>query len=79
MIRRIVDIGPEPSALAAVRALVPELAAVVEPALPADAAGRPVQGAALVELLTARQGPDTPLDANAVRDQITQGWRTLPL
>ncbi|MGW1105771.1 hypothetical protein [Streptomyces sp. NPDC002540] len=46
---------------------------------PVGPAGCPAQGTALAELLTARQEPGTLLDANAVRDQITQSWRTLPL
>ncbi|WP_053633971.1 MULTISPECIES: serine/threonine-protein kinase [unclassified Streptomyces] len=80
VIRRIVDTGPEPAALAAVRALDPVLAATVERALTADPAARPADGAALVELLTARQGTQPPLpDPRAVRDQITRGWRTLAL
>ncbi|MFI6685676.1 serine/threonine-protein kinase [Streptomyces sp. NPDC050485] len=77
VIRRIVDTGPEAAALAAVQALDPALAAAVGRALTADPAGRPADGAALVELLGTHQGPLP--DANAVRDQITQGWRTLTL
>ncbi|MGW6614719.1 serine/threonine-protein kinase [Streptomyces erythrochromogenes] len=80
VIRRIVDTGPEPAALAAVRALDPALAAAVERALTVEPAGRPADGAALVELLTAHQEEPRPLpDPRAVRDQITQGWRTLAL
>ncbi|MFD9103525.1 serine/threonine-protein kinase [Streptomyces virginiae] len=80
VIRRIVDTGPEPAALAAVRALDPALAATVERALTPDPAARPADGAALVELLTAREGTEPPLpDPRAVRDQITRGWRTLAL
>ncbi|MFD9636495.1 serine/threonine-protein kinase, partial [Streptomyces violascens] len=77
VIRRIVDTGPEAAALAAVQALDPALAAAVGRALTADPAARPADGAALVELLGSHQGP--PKDANAIRDQITQGWRTLTL
>ncbi|GGU94026.1 hypothetical protein GCM10010211_71380 [Streptomyces albospinus] len=78
VIRRIVDTGPEPAGLEAVRALDPALAAAVGRALTRDPAGRPADGAALVELLTAQQGTGlTLLDTNAVREQITQGWRTL--
>ncbi|WP_405364841.1 serine/threonine-protein kinase [Kitasatospora sp. NBC_00039] len=73
VIRRIVDTGPEPTALAAVQALDPALAAVVVRALTINPAGRPVDGAALLELLTAHPAP------GAVQDQITQGWRTLGL
>ncbi|MFI0982458.1 protein kinase [Streptomyces sp. NPDC021093] len=69
VIRRIVDTGPEPASLAAVQALDPGLAAVVARALTADPAGRPADGAALVELLAAGGGD--------VRDQITRGWQTL--
>ncbi|QHC21298.1 serine/threonine-protein kinase [Streptomyces sp. GS7] len=80
VIRRIVDTGPEPAGLEAVQALDPALAAAVGRALTADPAGRPADGAALVELLTAHQGPGHTLpDVNTVRDQITQGWRTLAL
>ncbi|MDX3535592.1 serine/threonine-protein kinase, partial [Streptomyces sp. MB09-01] len=81
VIRRIVDTGPGPAALAAVEALDPALAAAVARALTADPAARPAEGAALVELLTAdraQERPPTP-DAHAVREQITQGWRTLAL
>ncbi|MFJ3218719.1 serine/threonine-protein kinase [Kitasatospora sp. NPDC086801] len=73
VIRRIVDTGPEPAALAAVHALDPALAAVVARALNADPAGRPADGAALLELLTASP------DAGSVREEITRGWRTLAL
>ncbi|MFD5030231.1 serine/threonine-protein kinase [Streptomyces sp. NPDC058405] len=81
VIRRIVDTGPEPAALAAVQALAPALAAAVARALTVDPTGRPTDGTALVELLTAHQGPNhAPTDAAAaLRDQITQGWRTLAL
>ncbi|MFJ6937752.1 serine/threonine-protein kinase [Streptomyces sp. NPDC101132] len=72
VIRRIVETGPEPAALAAVRALDPDLAATVARALTPDPAARPADGAALVALLT----PGHPL---TVPDQITRGWRTLPL
>ncbi|MFI6054564.1 serine/threonine-protein kinase [Streptomyces violascens] len=77
VIRRIVDTGPDAAALAAVQALDPALAAAVGRALTADPSGRPADGAALVDLLGSHHGPA--LDANAVRDQITQGWRTLTL
>lgn len=81
VIRRIVDTGPEPAALAAVQALDPALAAAVARALTVDPTGRPTHGTALIELLTAHQGPNhTPTEAAAaLRDQITQGWRTLAL
>ncbi|MFC9388516.1 hypothetical protein [Streptomyces venezuelae] len=80
MIRRIVDTGPEPTALAAVRALDPELAAAVERALTVDPAGRPADGAGLVELLTARgTGHHEPTVVDDVREEITRGWRTLAL
>ncbi|MFJ7159959.1 serine/threonine-protein kinase [Streptomyces sp. NPDC101118] len=72
VIRRIVETGPEPAAVAAVRALDPALAATVAHALTPDPDSRPADGAALVTLLT----PDHPL---TVPDQITRGWRTLPL
>ncbi|WAD00579.1 serine/threonine-protein kinase [Streptomyces sp. NA13] len=80
VIRRIVDTGPEPAALAAVHALDPELAAAVGRALAPDPAGRPADGAALVELLTSRDSPHhEPTQLDAVREEITRGWRTLPL
>lgn len=75
VIRRIVDTGPDEAGLAAVRALDPALEAAVRRALTIDPAGRPADGAALVELLTAQQGQGV----GAVREQITQGWRTLAL
>ncbi|QKW18961.1 serine/threonine protein kinase [Kitasatospora sp. NA04385] len=70
VIRRIVDTGPEPSALAAVRALDPALAAVVTRALTPDPSDRPTDGAALLALLT-----DAPQED--VRAEITRGWSTL--
>ncbi|MFD6180737.1 serine/threonine-protein kinase [Streptomyces goshikiensis] len=70
VIRRIVDTGPEPAALAAVQTLDPSLAAAVGRALTADPAVRPADGAALVELLTAHREAE-------VREEITRGWRTL--
>ncbi|MFD3555822.1 serine/threonine-protein kinase [Streptomyces goshikiensis] len=70
VIRRIVDTGPEPAALAAVQTLDPSLAAAVGRALAADPAVRPADGAALVELLTAHREAE-------VREEITRGWRTL--
>ncbi|MFJ2194072.1 serine/threonine-protein kinase [Kitasatospora sp. NPDC087861] len=80
VIRRIVDTGPEPAALAAVHALDPALAAVVIRALSADPAGRPADGTALLELLTARPTPGVPApDPGAVREEITRGWRTLAI
>ncbi|MFJ1753588.1 serine/threonine-protein kinase [Kitasatospora sp. NPDC088134] len=72
VIRRIVDIGPEPAALAAVRALDPALAAVVTRALAPDPAARPADGTALSALLTAERPED-------VRAEITRGWSTLRL
>ncbi|WP_395298046.1 serine/threonine-protein kinase [Kitasatospora hibisci] len=73
VIRRIIETGPEPAALAAVQDLDPALAAAVARALTADPSGRPADGAALLELLTAHPAPVP------VQDQITQGWRTLAL
>ncbi|MFC8715970.1 serine/threonine-protein kinase [Kitasatospora sp. NPDC057198] len=72
VIRRIVDTGPEPSALAAVRALDPALAAVVTRALTPEPADRPADGAALLALLT-----DAPQED--LREEITRGWNTLRL
>lgn len=80
MIRRIVDTGPEPTALAALAALDPALAAVVGRALTADPQTRPGDGGALLDLLTTRHGPgSTEPDAGALREEITHGWRTLAL
>ncbi|MER7755407.1 serine/threonine-protein kinase [Kitasatospora sp. NPDC097643] len=80
VIRRIVSTGPEPTALAAVQALDPALAAVVARALTPDPAGRPADGAALLELLTAHSAPGVPApDAGTLLDEITRGWRTLAL
>lgn len=80
IIRRIVDAGPDPAALAAVGALDPALAVTVARALVADPAARPADGAALLALLTADAGPGhTVPDPGTVRDQITRGWRTLVL
>ncbi|MGW7452826.1 serine/threonine-protein kinase [Streptomyces sp. NPDC054787] len=78
--RRIVDTGPDPAALAAVHALAPELAAAVELALTTNPADRPADGAALVDLLTSQVSPQQkPAQLDAVREEITRGWRTLPL
>ncbi|MER6400990.1 serine/threonine-protein kinase [Kitasatospora sp. NPDC001603] len=80
VIRRIVDTGPEPTALAALAALDPALAAVVGRALTADPQTRPGDGGALLDLLTTRHGPGgTEPDAGALREEITHGWRTLAL
>ncbi|MFH8382062.1 serine/threonine-protein kinase [Kitasatospora sp. NPDC018058] len=77
VIRRIVDTGPEPAALAAVQALDPGLAAVVTRALAIDPAQRPADGTALLAALAAAQ-PTAP-DPAGVHDQITRGWQTLAL
>ncbi|MFD3517157.1 protein kinase [Streptomyces sp. NPDC058657] len=71
VIRRIVDTGPAPEALEAVRALDPALADAVRQALTADPAGRPADGAALVALLTADRDPGD------IRAEITRGWQTM--
>ncbi|MFJ8473045.1 serine/threonine-protein kinase [Kitasatospora sp. NPDC094011] len=77
VIRRIVDTGPEPTALAAVQALDPTLAAVIRHALSTDPAARPADGTALLAALAAAQ-PTAP-DPTAVHEQITRGWQTLAL
>lgn len=77
VIRRIVESGPEPTALAAVQALDPALAAVVARALTIDPAQRPADGTALLAALAAAQ--TTAPDPAAVHEQITRGWQTLTL
>ncbi|MEU7093183.1 serine/threonine-protein kinase [Kitasatospora aureofaciens] len=77
VIRRIVETGPEPVALEAVRALDPALAAVVTRALAIDPEQRPADGTGLLAALAAAQ--PTPPDPSAVHDQITRGWQTLAL
>ncbi|MGW7413605.1 serine/threonine-protein kinase, partial [Streptomyces sp. NPDC054863] len=71
VIRRIVDTGPAPEAVATVRALDPALAAAVERALTPDPAGRPKDGAALVGLLAADR------ETSEIRAEITRGWQTM--
>ncbi|MEV4611729.1 serine/threonine-protein kinase [Kitasatospora sp. NPDC049258] len=70
---KVLEQPPEPAALAAVRALDPALAAVVERALAKAPADRPADGAALLGLLRpgAAQG--------AIGSEIVLGWRTLRL
>ncbi|MEU4116931.1 serine/threonine-protein kinase [Kitasatospora sp. NPDC028055] len=77
VIRRIVESGPEPAALAAVQALDPELAAVVTRALAIDPARRPADGTALLAALAAARS--TAPDPAALHEQITRGWQTLAL
>ncbi|MFJ9774078.1 serine/threonine-protein kinase [Kitasatospora sp. NPDC101157] len=77
VIRRIVETGPEPAALAAVRDLDPAFAAVVTRALAIDPAQRPADGTGLLAALAAARS--TPPDPAAVHDQITRGWQTLAL
>ncbi|MET8628385.1 serine/threonine-protein kinase [Kitasatospora sp. NPDC004669] len=77
VIRRIVETGPEPAALAAVQALDPALAGVVTRALALDPAQRPADGTALLAALAAAQS--TAPDPAGVHDQITRGWQTLAL
>ncbi|MFI6965783.1 serine/threonine-protein kinase [Streptomyces sp. NPDC050255] len=74
--RRITETGPEPAALATLRAIDPALATVVLQALSTEPAGRPADGTALLALLT--QGPgNTVPDARTVHEEIAQGWRAL--
>ncbi|MFD8479909.1 protein kinase [Kitasatospora sp. NPDC059673] len=75
VIRRIIDTGPDQTALATVRSLDPALADVVARALTPDPAARPADGTALLALLTSAQ-PDGTTD---VREEITRGWSTLRL
>ncbi|MFD9688014.1 serine/threonine-protein kinase [Kitasatospora sp. NPDC059088] len=77
VIRRIVESGPEPAALAAVQALDPRLAAVVARALAIDPAARPADGTALLAALAVARS--TTPDQAAVHEQITRGWQTLTL
>ncbi|MFB7911144.1 serine/threonine-protein kinase [Kitasatospora sp. NPDC056076] len=77
VIRRIVESGPEPAALAAVQALDPRLAAVVARALAIDPAARPADGTALLAALAVARS--TTPDQAAVHEQITRGWQTLAL
>ncbi|MFJ8438155.1 serine/threonine-protein kinase [Kitasatospora griseola] len=66
---RIVNEDPDPAAVAAVRALDPELADTVGRALAKDLADRPADGAALLALLTA--------DGTPAQRQIDRGWEAL--
>lgn len=74
--RKITETGPEPTALAALRAIDPALAAVVLQALSTEPADRPADGTALLTLLT--QGPgNTVPNPRSVHEEITQGWQAL--
>ncbi|MGW4380733.1 serine/threonine-protein kinase, partial [Kitasatospora sp. NPDC004531] len=66
---RVMNEEPDPAGIAAVRALDPELAGVVERALAKDLALRPADGAALLALLTA--------DGTPAERQIARGWDAL--
>ncbi|MFF5970952.1 serine/threonine-protein kinase [Streptomyces sp. NPDC012769] len=74
--RRITETGPEPSALAAVEAIDPGLAAVVRQALGRRPEDRPVDGSPLLALLGQGPGSTVP-DARAVHEEVTRGWRSL--
>ncbi|MFE7109193.1 serine/threonine-protein kinase [Streptomyces sp. NPDC057575] len=75
--RRITETGADPAAIAALQAVDPHLATVVQQALNSDPAHRPADGTALLGLLT--QGPGhTAADQRAIHEEITRGWQTLP-
>ncbi|MFB7208334.1 serine/threonine-protein kinase [Streptomyces sp. NPDC056255] len=75
--RRITETGADPAAIAALRAVDPHLATVVEQALNSDPAHRPADGTVLIGLLTQGPGHTAP-DQRAIREEITRGWQTLP-
>ncbi|MFC8589082.1 serine/threonine-protein kinase [Streptomyces sp. NPDC057217] len=74
--RKITETGPEPTALAALRAIDPALAAVVLQALNTQPADRPADGTALLTLLTHGPGNTVP-NPRSVHEEITQGWQAL--
>ncbi|WP_405928157.1 serine/threonine protein kinase [Streptomyces griseus] len=74
--RKITETGPEPAALAALRAIDPALAAVVLQALNTQPADRPADGTALLTLLTHGPGNTVP-NPRSVHEEITQGWQAL--
>ncbi|MFF3954652.1 serine/threonine-protein kinase [Streptomyces sp. NPDC001890] len=74
--RRITETGADPAAIAALQAVDPHLATVVEQALNSDPAHRPADGTALIGLLTQGPGHTAP-DQRAIHEEITRGWQTL--
>ncbi|MFE0464311.1 serine/threonine-protein kinase [Kitasatospora sp. NPDC058965] len=71
VMRKIVDLGPDPAALDAVRALDPVLADLVVQALQPDPAARPQSAPALAASLAAADPA-----GRAAAAQIEDGWRT---
>ncbi|MFI6445579.1 serine/threonine-protein kinase [Kitasatospora sp. NPDC050543] len=74
VIRKIVELGPAPEAMLAVRAADATLALAVERALSREPGDRQACAGALVEYLRAG-GPERP----SVDEQITRGWQALRL
>lgn len=72
IIRRIVDTGPDTTALDALHRLDPTLADATRRALTLDVADRPANGTELLKLLTNDEPP-------AVAEEIATGWHTLVL
>jgi hypothetical protein len=72
IIRRIVDTGPDTTAVHALHRLDPTLADATRRALTVDVADRPANGTELLKLLTNDEPP-------AVAEEIATGWHTLML
>ncbi|MFJ7045116.1 serine/threonine-protein kinase [Streptomyces sp. NPDC101112] len=72
IIRRIVDTGPDTTAVDALHRLDPTLADATRRALTLDVADRPANGTELLKLLTDDEPP-------AVAEEIATGWHTLML
>ncbi|MEU6803885.1 serine/threonine-protein kinase [Streptomyces neyagawaensis] len=72
IIRRIVDTGPDTTAVDTLHRLDPTLADATRRALTLDVADRPANGTELLKLLTNDEPP-------AVAEEIATGWHTLML